>query len=238
MARNEAEQRRDLAAAHRLVAGQGWDDLIFTQLTARIPDDPGHLLVSPFGVPCARVTASSLIKTDLQGRIVTGDGAIDALGFPLYGAIHESRPDVHCVLHLHTLDGIAVSAQRDGLLPLSQTALLVHGDLAYHDYAGLGDEAALTRDLGERNNLILRNHGTLSVGATVADAWARLFTLERACASQVRALAGGASVTRIAESVCAEFAPLAMEFMGGAAGDIAWPGILARLEDTDPDFAD
>jgi ribulose-5-phosphate 4-epimerase/fuculose-1-phosphate aldolase len=240
MASNEEEQRRDLAAAHRLVSMEGWDDLVFTMLTARIPGEPDRLLVTPYGKMCGQVTASSLVKTDLAGTIVEGTGPIDELGFPIYGAIHRARPEVDCVLHLHTLDGVAVSAQARGLLPLSQTSLFVCNDLGYHDYAGVGDDSAeqgqLIADLGEHGNMLLRNHGTMTVGKSVADAYVRLHVLESACSIQVRALAGGVAVTEIASDIGADVAPLALDFMDGPAGETAWAALLARVEKAHPDF--
>ncbi len=240
MAANETEQRRDLAAVHRLIAMEGWDDLIFTQLTARVPGEPDRLLVTPYGKLCRQVTASSLVKTDLTGRIVEGASPIDELGFPIYGAIHRARPEINCVLHLHTVDGIAVSAQAGGLLALSQTSLLVRDDLGYHEYAGIGDgdEQQLVAHLGGYGNMLLRNHGTLSVGKSVADAYVRLYTLERACSSQIRALAGGAPVAEIAPEIRAELAPLVRDFMDGAAGQTAWPGLLESVAKAHPDFID
>ncbi len=241
MAANEQEQRRDLAAAHRLIAMEGWDDMIFTMLTARVPGEPDRLLVSPYGKMCGQVTASSLVKTDLAGTIIEGAGPIDELGFPIYGAIHRARPEVNCVLHVHTHDGVAVSAQTEGLLPLSQTSLFVRSDLGYHDYAGIGDDSAeqgkLTADLGEHGNMLLRNHGTLTVGKSVADAYVRLHILESACSIQVRALSGGVAVTEIASDISDDAAPLARDFMDGPAGDTAWAALLARVEGAHPDFA-
>jgi ribulose-5-phosphate 4-epimerase/fuculose-1-phosphate aldolase len=242
MTSNEKMQRRDLAAAHRLVSMEGWDDLVFTMLTARVPGEPDRLLVTPYGKMCGQVTASSLVKTDLDGTIIEGTGPIDELGFPIYGAIHRARPQVNCVLHVHSLDGVAVSAQAGGLLPLSQTSLFASNDLGYHDYAGVGDDGAqqgqLVADLGEHGYMLLRNHGTLTVGKSVADAYVRLHVLESACSIQVRALAGGVAVTQIASKIGAVVAPLALDFMDGPAGDTAWAALLARVEKAHPDFTD
>ena len=242
MASNEEEQRRDLAAAHRLVALEGWDDLVFTMLSARVPGEPDQLLVTPYGKMCAQVTASSLVKTDLDGNIVEGIGPIDELGFPIYGAIHQSRPEVDCVLHVHSHDGVAVSAQARGLLPLSQTALLICNDLGYHDYAGLGDDSAeqgrLVGDLVGHGAMLLRNHGPLTVGKCVADAYLRLHILETACKIQVRALAGGSKVTEVGADICAAVASQALGLLDGPGGETAWPALLERVEKEHPDFAD
>ena len=241
MASNEQKQRRDLAAVHRLVAMEGWDDLVFTMLSARIPGEPDRLLVTPYGKMCAQVTASSLVKTDLDGNIVDGIGPIDELGFPIYGAIHRARPEVDCVLHVHSLDGVAVSAQARGLLPLSQTALLICNDLGYHDYAGLGDDAAeqgrLVGDLGEHGAMLLRNHGPLTVGTSVAEAFLRLHILETACSIQIRALAGGSAVTEVEADISATVASQALGLYSPAA-ETAWPALLARVKAEHPDFAD
>lgn len=242
MATNEEEQRRDLAAAHRLVALEGWDDLVFTMLSARVPGESDRLLVTPYGKMCAQVTASSLVKTDLDGNIVEGVGPIDELGFPIYGAIHRSRPEVDCVLHVHSLDGVAVSAQVRGLLPLSQTALLICNDLGYHDYAGLGDDSAeqgrLVGDLGAHGAMLMRNHGSLTVGKRVAEAFLRLHILETACSMQVRALAGGSMVREVAEDISAVVASQALELLDGSAAETAWSALLERVEKEHPDFAD
>jgi ribulose-5-phosphate 4-epimerase/fuculose-1-phosphate aldolase len=219
---------------------EGWDDLVFTMLTARVPGDPERLLVTPYGRLCSQVTAGSLLKTDLFGRIVEGKGRIDEAGFPIYGAIHRARPDVNCVLHLHTVDGIAVSAQARGLLPLSQTAVLVNSDLGHHDYAGLGDgsgeEHQLIEDLGAHGCMLLRNHGTLTVGRTVADAYVRLYELERACSSQVRALAGGVPTIEVSAEIQSIVAPAGRAIFDGPAGDVAWPALLERVVGADPEY--
>ncbi len=219
-----------------------WDDMIFTMLTARVPGEADRLLVTPYGKMCGQVTASSLVKTDLDGTIVEGSGPIDELGFPIYGAIHRARPEVNCVLHVHTIDGVAVSAQAAGLRPLSQTSLFVCSDLGYHDYAGVGDDSAeqgaLISDLGDHGNMLLRNHGTLTVGKNIADAYVRLHVLESACSIQVRALSGGAAVTEIASDISSNVAQQALDFMDGAAAETAWPALLARVESACPDFAD
>ena len=242
MASTEEEQRRDLAAAHRLVAMEGWDDLVFTMLSARVPGESDRLLVTPYGKMCAQVTASSLIKTDMDGNIVDGVGPIDEVGFPIYGAIHRSRPEVDCVLHVHSIDGVAVSAQSKGLRPLSQTALLICNDLGYHDYAGLGDDSAeqgrLVEDLGGHGAMLLRNHGPLTVGKSVADAYLRLHTLESACQIQIRALAGNSEVTEVGAEICTMVASQALEVLDGPAGETAWPALLERVKKEHPDFSD
>src|SRR5215831_17573717 len=181
----EWQARVDLAAAYRLVALYGWDDLIFTHISARVPGGDHHFLLNPYGMMFDEVTASSLVKIDLQGQKV-GDSPyfINPAGFTIHSAVHEAREDALCVMHLHTRNGIAVSAQKDGLLPLSQQAMFALASLAYHDYEGLALDAEekprLVADLGNKKSLILRNHGLLTVGRTVAEAFLGMFLLERA----------------------------------------------------------
>lgn len=186
----EATLRRDLAAAYRLCALFGWDDHIATHLSARLPD--GSFLLNPFGLLFEEITASSLMRVSMDGRVLKPeDATMNPAAFTIHSGVLEGRPDVGCVMHLHTRDGAAVSATKDGLLPLTQTALLVHSDLAYHDFEGVADDLSeresLQRDLGDKNCMILRNHGTLTVGRSVAAAFFRMYSLEWACAAQVRA---------------------------------------------------
>ena len=235
---DEASQRRALAAAHRMVARNGWDDLVFTLLSARVPGEPGHLLVTPFPTLCGMATASSLVKVDLDGHVVDGRGRIDIDGFPLYGALHKARPDVNCILHLHTTPGVGVSTMVEGLLPMSQTALLVYEDLAYCDYAGIGqgDEEAV-RALGSKNNLMLRNHGTISVGRTVAEAYGRLHVLECACAIQVASLASGMERSKVKRKVVASVGEMGNVYLASGVLDDAWDNLLAILDREEPGYA-
>ena len=235
---DEASQRRALACAHRLVARNGWDDLVFTLLSARVPGEPEHLLATPFPTLCSLTRASTLVKVDHDGRPVDG-GRIDIDGFPLYGALHKARPDVNCILHLHTTAGVAVSTTKDGLLPMSQTAMLVCDDLAYCEYRGIGegdDEAA--EALGNKNNLILRNHGTITVGRTVAEAYGRLHVLECACAIQVAALASGSALSAVERDVAASVGVMGTSYLGSGVLDDAWDNLVALIERDEPDFAD
>ncbi len=235
---DETSQRRALAAAHRLVARRGWDDLVFTLLSARVPGEPGHLLATPFPSMCSEVTASSLVKVDLEGRAVDG-GRIDDGGFPLYGVIHRTRPDVDCILHLHTPAGAAVSTQAEGLLPITQTAMLVAEDLATFDYEGIGqgDERAAAA-LGPKNNLLLRNHGTISVGCSVAEAFGRLHVLESACAIQVNALAGNPGLAPVAGGIVSSVAKMGSEYLASGVMEDAWPSLVAVLDREEPGYAD
>lgn len=235
MAAAERQLRVDLAACYRLVALHGWDDLIFTHISARVPGPERHFLVNPYGLLFGEVTASSLVKVDLHGRATGGDAReINPAGFAIHGAIHAARDDAACVLHVHSVDGIAVSAQAGGLLPLSQQAMIVLASLAYHEYAGLvldGDEGArLVRDLGARQFLMLRNHGLLTVGGSVAAAFIAMYHFVAACTIQIRAQAGGGPLAPIADAVLArgraQFAPDAK----GVGRRLAWPALLRRLD--------
>ena len=234
---DEAAQRRALAAVHRIVARHRWDDLVFNLFTARVPGAPEHLLVTPFPTLASNARASDMVKVDLDGKPVNG-GRIDIDGFPLYGAIHKARPDVTCVLHVHTTAGVAVSAMADGLLPLSQTAMLVYDDIAYCDYAGIGkgDDEAVDA-LADKNNLILRNHGTVSVGRTVAEAWGRLHVLEAACAIQVAAMSSNAELTSVKRKVVSSVAQMGTAYLGSGVIDDAWDNMVALIEREQPDYA-
>lgn len=236
--RDETAQRRCLAAAHRLIARRGWDDLVFTLLSARVPSEEDHLLVTPFPSMCSEATASSLVKVDLEGKLVDG-GRIDEGGFPLYGAIHRARPDVNCILHLHTTAGTAVSAQSEGLLPISQTAMLVVDDLAYADYEGIGrgDDRVATA-LGDKNNLILRNHGTVTVGRSIAEAFGRLHVLETACAIQTAAAAGGGTMTPVERGVVTSVGQMGASYLASGVLDDAWSSMVAALDREEPEYAD
>ncbi|MEO7240614.1 MAG: class II aldolase/adducin family protein, partial [Sphingomicrobium sp.] len=191
--------RVDLAAAYRLIAHHGWDDLIFTHLSARIPGPEHHFLLNPYNLMFEEVTASSLVKVDTAGNPVGPTPFItNPAGFTIHSAIHMERDDAQAVMHLHTPHGQAVSAHADGLLPLTQTAMLVRGDLAFHDYEGvavdLGERERIVADLGDKNAMLLRNHGTLAVGKTVGECFVRLYFIERACQAQIYALSAGDKV--------------------------------------------
>ncbi|HYB08266.1 MAG TPA: class II aldolase/adducin family protein [Alphaproteobacteria bacterium] len=239
---DEWKVRVDLAACYRLVAHYGWDDLIFTHISARVPGPAHHFLINPYGMMFREITASSLIKVDFEGEIVMPtDYRFNRAGFTIHSAIHMARGDVGCVIHLHTRDGVAVSAQMDGLLPLSQNAMIVQAMLAYHDYEGialdLAERERLTRDLGRRNLMLLRNHGTLACGATVADAFLMMYTLERACSVQVAALAGGRGVvTPTVEVQKVVTMQVQGETMRERLSELAWPGLLRMLDADDSGY--
>jgi ribulose-5-phosphate 4-epimerase/fuculose-1-phosphate aldolase len=191
----EWEVRVQLAALYRLAALYGWDDFLYTHISARVPGPQRHFLLNPLGLWFEEVTASSLVKVDLDGNVIEGQWGINQAGYVIHSAIHAARDDAHFIAHFHTNDGMAASAHREGLLPLNQRALAILPDLAYHDYEGvalnLDERERLVADLGDRNHLLLRNHGTLALGESAAQAWSRIYQLEKACSAQVRTLAAG-----------------------------------------------
>jgi len=232
----EWSARVDCAALYRLVAHYGWDDMIFTHISMRVPGPEHHFLINPYGFLFEEITASSLVKVDLEGVIQWAPPGmfINPAGFTIHSAIHAARDDAKVVLHVHTDQGVAVSAQKRGLLPISQTAMGVIGDLAYHDYEGvaldLDERERLVQDIGSKNLLMLRNHGTLAVGQTAAEAFTRIFFLERACKMQVLAQAGGSELIECDQAM--------QDRVGGQAagaftmlGDrLAWPALKRLLD--------
>jgi ribulose-5-phosphate 4-epimerase/fuculose-1-phosphate aldolase len=234
----EWEQRVALAACYRLVARFGWDDLVFTHISARVPGPEHHFLINPYGLMFDEVTASNLVKVDLAGRkVMDSPHAVNPAGFTIHSAIHAARDDAGCVLHVHSVNGIAVSAQHEGLLPLSQHAIFVLGQLAYHDYEGVAlnadEKPRLVRDLGDKRFLILRNHGLLTVGPTVADAFVAMYLLETSCMIQVRAQAGGGRLVKIGQEIVDGAANQWQQVTHGADGAIAWPALVRRLDRLD-----
>lgn len=239
----EWQLRVDLAACYRIVAHYGWDDLIFTHISARIPGDEPQFLINPYGMLFEEVTASSLVKVNLQGqKVMKSDYDINPAGFTIHSAVHEARHDAHCVLHLHTNAGVAVSTLQDGLLPLSQQSLFPLSGLAYHDYEGIAlnpeEKARLVADLGQHNFMILRNHGLLTCAGTVADAFLFMFVLQRACEIQLQAQATGQPLTTIPTPILAGIKAQASEVTKSAGGGLAWPGILRKLDRIDSSFRD
>jgi ribulose-5-phosphate 4-epimerase/fuculose-1-phosphate aldolase len=237
--------RVDLAAAYRLVARFGWEDLVFTHITARVPGSDDQFLINPYGMFFDEITASSLVKIDLDGNKV-GDSPfpVNPAGFVIHSAIHAARHDARCVLHTHTLNGVAVSAQRDGLLPISQHSIFVLASLGYHDFEGVAlrddEKPRLVADLGDKTSLILRNHGLLTVGETVAEAFVAMYNLEASCAIQVRAQSGGAELIPVAKDIidAAYTQVQAASRPRGRQGGLVWPGLLRRLDRIDSSFRD
>jgi ribulose-5-phosphate 4-epimerase/fuculose-1-phosphate aldolase len=237
----EWKTRVDLAALYRLVALEKWDDLIFTHISARVPGPDHHFLINPFGMFFEEVTASSLVKVDLDGKIVMDSPyGINPAGFTIHSAVHGAREKARFVIHVHTDQGVAVSAQSEGLLPLSQHALAVLPHLAYHDYEGvalnLDERERLIADLGDKSLMMLRNHGTLATGESAAQAWVALFHLERACKMQVMALSAGRErVLEAPQSAREEVARVAVNAFGGM-GSLTWPGLLRTLDRRSPGY--
>jgi ribulose-5-phosphate 4-epimerase/fuculose-1-phosphate aldolase len=240
----EWQTRVDLAACYRLIALYGWDDLIFTHISAKIPGSE-EFLINPFGLMFHEITASSLVKIDLAGnKLMDSPYNINPAGYTIHSAVHEVRHDVACVLHIHTPAGIAVSAQKQGLLPLSQQSLFVLSSLAYHGYEGVAlnhdEKARLQADLGDKNFMILPNHGLLTAGNSIADTFLMMFTLQRACEAQVMAQSGGAELIHIpAQILDGAKAMVAgvMKTAQGMGGSLAWPALLRKLDQQMPGYA-
>lgn len=238
---DEWRTRVDLAAVYRLVAANGWDDLIYTHISARLPGEEHRYLINPWGVMFSDITASSLVKVDIACRPVEETPfAVNPNGFVLHATIHRARPDAGCVMHTHTDHGIAVAAQKEGLLPISQHSLFPLASLAYHDYGGLtigeAEQQRLVAELGRASNLILRNHGLLTIGATPADAYLLMYDLERACRIQVLAQAGGAALNRIRPDVQESIARMVGDTNQSPDTGLIWPGLLKRLDRMDPSY--
>ena len=234
--------RVDLAAAYRLIAYYGWDDLIFTHLSARIPGPDHHFLLNPYNLMFEEVTASSLVKVDMNGLPVEPSPFItNPAGFTIHSALHMAREDAQAVMHLHTPHGQAVSAHSEGLLPLTQTAMLIRGDLAYHDYEGvaldLDERERLIANIGDKGAMLLRNHGTLAVGESIGEAFLRIYFLERACEAQILALSAGESVNNPPQGSPETAAQQGKVGLKLAARALAWPALLRKAYRLDPNFA-
>ena len=233
--------RVDLAACYRLVADFGWDDLVFTHISARVPGSADAFLINPYGMLFEEITASSLVTVDAQGnKLADSPFPVNPAGFTIHSAVHGARHDIACVLHTHSLNGVAVSAQEGGLLPLSQQSIFILASLGYHGYEGVAlhdeEKPRLTADLGDRTFLMLRNHGLLTVGETVADAFLSMYTFEAACTIQVRAQAGGGKLIPIHAQIIAGAQAQAEAVTKGLGGMLAWPALLRRLDRLDPSY--
>lgn len=237
---NEEQLRIDLAACYRLIAHYGWDDLIFTHISARVPGPEHHFLINPYGMLFEEITASSLVKVDAAGnKVAPSDYPVNPAGFVIHSAVHAARHDVACVLHTHTKAGIAVAAQKGGLLPISQQATIALASLGYHGYEGIAlrdeEKPRLVADLGTNSCLILKSHGLLTVGATVADAFLQMYNLQRACEIQIGAQAGGELIDvdpRILGGVKANVDAVTK----GMGGQLAWPALLRLLDRKNPGY--
>ncbi|HEX9390992.1 MAG TPA: class II aldolase/adducin family protein [Usitatibacteraceae bacterium] len=238
----EWQTRVDLAACYRLVALYGWDDMIFTHITAKIPGTDHQFLINPYGMMFDEITASSLVKIDSAGVKLDADNPypVNPAGFVIHSAVHAAREDAKCVLHTHTPNGVAVSAQKNGVLPISQQSIFVLASLAYHDYEGVAlnddEKPRLVRDLGGKNLLMLRNHGLLTVGETIADAFLLMYLFEAACMIQVRAQAGGAELIPIYKPILDGAAAQSKVVLKGAGGALAWPALLRKLDRSDASY--
>lgn len=233
----EWQARCELAALYRMVAHFRMTDLIDTHITLRIPGPEHHFLINQYGVIFDRMRASDLVRIDQHGNVVdqaNGERRVNAAGFVIHSAIHMARPDMHCVIHTHTAAGIAVSAQEHGLLPISQHALKFYGKLAYHQYEGialsLDERERLIADLGTHKAMILRNHGLLAGGASVAEAFHEIHFLERACQAQVQALAGGSKLIYPSEEVCSHTAAQFQRDESAQIISLSWNAALTLIE--------
>ncbi|HEX7649427.1 MAG TPA: class II aldolase/adducin family protein [Noviherbaspirillum sp.] len=236
----EWQARIDLAACYRLVADFGWSDLIFTHITVRVPGTDNQFLINPYGMMFDEITASSLVKIDVNGnKLDDSPFPVNPAGFTIHSAVHAVRHDAQCVLHVHSVNGVAVSAQKNGLLPLSQQSIFVLASLAYHDYEGVAlneeEKPRLVADLGDKNFLMLRNHGLLTLGSTVADAFLNMYVFEAACMIQVRAQAGGELIP-IPQAIIQGAQKQAKAVTKSQGGMLAWPGLLRRLDRKDPSY--
>ncbi|MEM9401906.1 MAG: class II aldolase/adducin family protein [Pseudomonadota bacterium] len=239
----EAELRADLAACYRLIALFGWDDLVFTHVSARVPGDHEHFLINPYGMMFEEITASALVKVDADGNKVSdSEFPVNPAGFVIHSAVHAARPDVTCVLHTHSKAGVAVSAQKDGLQPLSQTSLFPYASLGYHDYEGVAlnddEKPRLVADLGDKTCLILRNHGLLTVGPTIADAFLMMYVLETACQIQLMAQSTGNALIPVPQPIVDGIQAQAEQVTKGLGGTLVWPGLLRRLDREMPGYAE
>ena len=242
----EWQLRCDLAACYRLVALYGWSDLVFTHISAKLPPsvsgDAHHFLINPYGVRFDEITGSSLVKVDEAcNKVIASDFPVNPAGFVIHSAVHEARPDAGCVLHTHTRAGVAVSAQAAGVLPISQQSTFVLGSLAYHAYEGVAfkddEKPRLQADLGRANFLMLRNHGLLVVGKSIADAFLSMYIFENTCRIQIDAQAGGTALTHVNPAIVSGVAEALRVQTGGMGGAFVWPSLIRKLDRLDTSYA-
>lgn len=237
----EWKVRVDLAALYRLVALEGWDDMLDTHISGRVPGPADHFLINPYGMMFEEITASSLIKIDVEGnKLSPSDYEVNQAGFTIHSAVHMARPDANFVIHLHTSNGIAVSCLEDGLLPLNQIALSVYGELTYHAYEGialdLSERERLIQDLGSSNAMLLRNHGTLACGPNAGGVWQKMFRLEKACEIQVKTLGSSRSLTPIPQNILEQRRVGSNTDSLRARGEFVWPAMLRKLDRIDTGY--
>jgi ribulose-5-phosphate 4-epimerase/fuculose-1-phosphate aldolase len=237
----EWEQRVNLAACYRAVAMHGWDDLVFTHISARVPGVDEHFIINPFGMLFEEITASSLVKIDLAGnKVMDSPYMINPAGFVIHSAVHAARPEAACVLHLHCAAGVAVSAQEAGVLAISQQSIFVLSSLAYHNYEGVAlnddEKPRLVADLGDKTFLMLRNHGLLTLADSIADAFLMMYVFESACRIQLLAQSGGTQLVNIDSRIIAGAQKQASQVTKGLGGDIAWSGIRRKLDRIDASY--
>jgi len=236
----EWQLRVDLAACYRLVAMYGWTDLIFTHISARVPGPEHHFLINPYGLMFDEITATSLVKVDRNcDKLIDSPFPVNPAGFVIHSAVHEAREDIQCVMHVHTRAGVAVSAQKCGILPISQQSTFVLASLAYHDYEGVAfrddEKPRLQADLGDRNFLMLRNHGLLTVGGTIADAFLSMYIFESACQIQVSAQAGG-ELTPVHPQILNDVQRAIKVQTDGLGAAFVWPSLLRQLDRIDTGY--
>lgn len=237
----EWQLRVDLAACYRLVALYGWSDLVFTHISARIPGPEHHFLINPYGLMFDEITASSLVKVDQQcNKIIDSPYPVNPAGFVIHSAVHAAREDIQCVLHTHTKAGIAVSAQKNGVLPISQQSTFVLASLAYHDYEGVAfrddEKPRLQADMGNANFLMLRNHGLLTCGKTIADAFLSMYTFENTCQIQIAAQSGGGELTQVNPKIVEGVGQAMKVQTGGLGGQFVWPSLIRKLDRIDDSY--
>jgi len=240
----EWDIRRNLAAFYRIAAYMGWDDLLATHISARLPSDGEVFLINPLGLMFEEVTASNLIKVNGDGEILEpSEHGINQAGFVIHSAVHRVRPEAGCVVHLHTRSGVAVSATQDGLLPLNQSAIILGQNIAFHDFEGiafdLDEQPRLADDLGQSNVMFLRNHGTLVLGSSIAEAFARTYSVEWSCDVQVRTLGMAAPLYPVApHAIATVAAQTSGDWLAHYAENLLWPAIVRKVTRLDPNFAD
>ncbi len=237
----EWQLRVDLAACYRLVAHYGWSDLVFTHISARIAGPEHHFLINPYGLMFDEITASSLVKVDMQcNKLMPSPFPVNPAGFVIHSALHEARDDAQCVLHTHSRSGVAVSAQRCGVLPISQQSTFVLGSLGYHDYEGVAirdeEKSRLQADVGKSNYLMLRNHGLLTIGKSIADAFLSMYIFESTCQIQLAAQVGG-ELVQVEPNILQGVSHAMRVQTDGLGGNFVWPALIRKLDRMDASYA-